>query len=346
MKPTVPSHVHIDDLQAVLDAELPKLSPAPSDSAKGFLEVVLYWVMEWATLHQSADFSDFAPFVIMLDDGVAEEAGWEIRDFFKEEQPLNLGGMMIASSAALFAVRAMSTTADSLKDLGKQVVHHGFEHCPSLVVDPSKGQVILCFEGIRKPRVKLALMSPPIIHIDESTIDAALSEFERDYTRYPDGYAHCWFDRPGRVMLREAEAIVRDNLFIFLKLKTFKSQHVAREELLPVGRPDISILDRQANRTACIFELKVLRSRGMPKNPGQGRGVKPYTLEKNTRHARQGVRQAQKYKEASVCPTAFLCCFDGRDTSETLTTVKQLAIEHGILYRQYYMETSTRDDLG
>lgn len=340
----LPSHVSVNDLRAVLDAELPLLSSAPSDSARGFLESILVWVMQWAAANSSIDFEKYPPFAFLLDDGTSEYSGWAIWDFFKEEYPNNIGGRLIATSSALYSVRTIETNATSLSGLGEELSKLSLADNAMVVVDPSKGRMILALEGIRKPRIQLSLTSSPIIDVDEATVDNALSEFERDYTRYPDGYAHIWFDRPKRVLYREAEAIVRDNLLLFFKHKVFNSQHVARETQLPVGKVDLTILDRKSNKFACVLELKVLRSRGMPKNPAKG----SFTLYKRKHmvlHAKQGVRQAEKYKEASEATLAYLCCFDGRDSNDILTEAKTIADEKGILYRQYYMEISTRDDL-
>lgn len=246
---------------------------------------------------------------------------------------------------SMLEVRARATSASRLKELGEQLTALGLDKHPVLLVDAANGLLLHCVEGIRGPRSPLGLDIAPMTDLSEEAIEAELEQFHRLCTKYPEGLAHAWHERKSRTLRRDAEAIVRDVLYIYFRFAAFRAKKVAREEQTTVGRPDISIYEVRNSRSwlMCVFELKVLRSRGQHKNPKASIAV--YKPEKMLRHARMGVRQAIKYKTAENAKLGYLCLYDGRDNDEDIPEVQTFAKDSEIIYKRYYMETSTRDDL-
>lgn len=341
----LPSHVDLADLKASVRDCLPSLSSAPSHTPEAFLEAAMGWANRWVTSLNRADISNIAPFALVFcEHKLPTEAGWNACPFFREEAPKGVGGVIAATATSFFSVQLLETKATDLRALGEALIDCGFEESPMLIVDPADSRMYYCLKGVSNERSTFSLAGQRLRNVTKSTVDASLAEFHLEHTKYPDGFSHLWHDRPSRTLRRDAEAIVRDALFLHFRHVTFSSQYIVREELLPSGRADISIHELvNGHRTACLFELKVLRSRGMTKKSGAG--AKTYNDKAMLHHARMGVRQAQKYKEAAKADLAYVCLFDGRDTETAMPTISALAAERGIEFQKFFMETSTRDDL-
>lgn len=345
----LPQHVDRSSMQTVLRARLQAVNGRESDSAQAFLLRVSQWLHGWSEqclAEKGADgMKGIAPFAVVLRPlaGADPSAVWADAHFFNEDPPADLGGCIAITSTSFAHVQTLSTGRTRLKDLGEHLSSLGLRDQPMAVVLPSKSLVQLCPGGVFGERISIDLDAAPLTDVDETTLDRELVSFHDMCTRYPDGVSHAWHDRKQRVLRRDAEAIVRDALFVYLSWKAFRSKIVLREHQTSVGRSDISLLDNSRNQpiTACIMELKVLRSRGMSKSQKE----KPYKPEAMRRHSLMGVKQAIKYKRAENAPLAYLCLFDGRDDDDDVADAKTAANAGAVLYRRYFMETSTRDDL-
>jgi hypothetical protein len=345
----LPQHVDRSSLQAVLRARLQAINGRESDSAQAFLLRVSQWMHGWSQqclAEKGVDgMKGIAPFAVVLLPlaGADPSAGWADAPFFDEDPAADLGGCIAITSTSFAHVQTLSTGCIRLKDLGEHLSSLGLQDQPMAVVIPSKGLVQLCPGGAFSEKISIDLDAAPLTDVDETALDRELASFHDLSTRYPDGVSHAWHDRKQRVLRRDAEAIVRDALFVYLSWKAFRSKIVLREHQTSVGRSDISLLDNSRNQpvTACVMELKVLRSRGMSKSHKE----KPYKPEVMRRHSLMGVKQAIKYKRAENAPLAYLCLFDGRDDDGDVADAKTAAHAGAVLYRRYFMETSTRDDL-
>ncbi|MBU1360127.1 MAG: hypothetical protein KKC79_02875 [Gammaproteobacteria bacterium] len=345
----LPQHVDRSSMQAVLRARLQAVNSRESDSGQAFLLRVSKWMHRWSQQclaeKGAAGIKGIAPFAVVMPPlaGVDPSAGWADTPFFDEEPPTDLGGCIAVTSTSFAHVQTLSTGCTRLNDLGERLTDLGLRDQPMAVVIPSKGLVQLCPGGVFSERISINLDAAPLTDVDETTMDRELASFHDSHTRYPNGFSHAWHDRKQRVLRRDAEDIVRDSLFIYLHYKAFRSKIVVREHQTSVGRSDISLLDNSSNQpiTACVMELKVLRSRGMTKSKNE----KPYKPEAMRRHCLMGVKQAIKYKSVENAPLAYLCLYDGRDADDEVLDAKTAADAGVILYRRYFMETSTRDDL-
>lgn len=345
----LPQHVDRSSMQAVLRARLQAVNGRESDSGQAFLLRVSKWMYGWSQQclaeKGAAGMQSIAPFAVVMPPlgGTEPSAGWADVPFFDEEPPSDLGGYIAITSTSFAHVQTLSTGCTRLKDLGERLSDLGLRDQPMAVVVPSKGLVQLCPGGVFGEKISINLDAAPLTDVDETTMDRELKSFHDLCTRYPDGVSHAWHDRKQRVLRRDAEAIVRDALFVYLSWKAFRSKIVLREHQTSVGRSDISLLDNSSNQaiTACIMELKVLRSRGMTKSKNE----KLYKPETMRRHCLMGVKQAIKYKSAENAPLAYLCLYDGRDADNEVVDARTAADAGVILYRRYFMETSTRDDL-
>lgn len=345
----LPQHVSRSSMQAVLRSRLQEVNGRESDSGHAFLLRVSQWMHGWseqclAELGVSG-LKAVAPFAVVMPPlaGADPLAGWADAPFFDLEPPSDLGGYIAITSSSFAHVRTLRTGCTKLAELAERLSALGLRDQPMAVVVPGKGLVQLCPDGVFSEKISINLDAAPLTDIDEATMDRELGSFHDLCTRYPDGVSHSWHDRKQRVLRREAEAIIRDALFMYLNWKAFRTKSVIREHQTTVGRADISLLDNSGHQavTACVMELKVLRSRGMTKSKKE----KPYKPETMRRHCLMGVKQAIKYKRAENAPLAYLCLFDGRDDDDEVVDARTAANAEDIKYRRYFMETSTRDDL-
>lgn len=340
-----PPHILIEDLKAVAQEGAGSLSPRPSDSAFAFLLEAMHWVIEWAARHGPVKSARVLPFALMAHDLnlLREDPRWALKLLFKEAHPLGVGGHLFATSTSMFEVRARKTRARDLSSLAEELLRDDLVDLPTVIVDPAAGCMHLCPLGAAQPRLRLRLQGDRTTALSQGAVDEALEQFHLEQTAYPDGFAHVWYDRKTRVLLRQAEAIVRDQLMLFLH-REFTDQLILREELHPAGRSDISIHE-MANgwKASCLLELKVLRTRGLCKSLRSP--TKSYSAESMLRHALRGLRQVSKYKASSQASLAYLCAFDGRDEDAELPEVVARAADGLVHWRRFFMHTSTRDDL-
>ena len=345
----LPVHVDRSTMQTVLRSRLQEVNGRASDSSHAFLLRVSQWLHGWAqqclTATGAAGMKGIAPFAVVMSplEGADPATGWIDAPFFEHGAPSNLGGYIAVTSTSFAHVQTLNTGCTQLMELGERLTSIGLKERPMAVVIPAKGMVQLCPEGVFGEKISINLDAAPLTDVDEATMDRELQVFHDLHTRYPDGLAHTWYDRKQRVLHRDAEAVVRDALFAFLSWKAFRTKNVLREHQTTVGRADISLLDNSSHQpiTACVMELKVLRSRGRTKSQKE----KPYKHEVMRRHALMGVKQAIKYKSAENAPLAYVCLYDGRDDDNEMVDAKTAADADNIMYRRYFMETSTRDDL-
>lgn len=345
----LPSHVRKSLLQESARELLPGLSSAPSDSPEAFLEVAMSWLSAWINEHGEDAVRKVAPFALVYTPtvpGTSISGHWVKAPFFRDARPLALSGLIVATSTSMLDVCTQATNAKDLSELGSQLCALGLEEYPMLVVDARRGMVLHCVGGPERKRTTMTLEMSPIVDLTQQLIDEELDRFHGQNTQYPDGLTHAWHDRAQRVIRSDSEAIIRDELYKHFKYVAFRSKYIVREEQTPAGRTDISIYDsHQNNILACVLELKVLRSRGMNKKTGAG--SRPYDLNIMMRHARMGVRQAQKYKEVASpnAKWAYICLYDGRDKDTAMPDIEAVAVARGVIYKKFYMEKSTRDDL-
>ncbi len=343
----LPSQVNLDELRATIFENIAQLSGRPSDTPDGFLEAMFNWVIRWRSRNTDLSFTGYEPFAFVhqaADLSMPDPAEWREVLLFRECFSKNIGGRLFLTTSPMLAVHSSTAQYVGLEGIALALSHFDFKILPTLIVDPARNEVLYCPEGIVGNRITLALDGRKLTPVTVENIDNALEYFHQDHTQYPEGYTHCFDDRKKRVLRREAEAIIRDALFLQLKRDTFQTQYFAREEQLTVGRPDISIYEApDLAKAACIFELKVLRSRGTTRQLGGE--PKSYDDKKMWRHARMGLSQARKYKQATNATLAYLVCFDGRDINAPQSDIEQLCVGYGVISKRYYMETSTRDDL-
>lgn len=341
------SQVNLDELRATIREKISQLSGRPSDSPDGFLEAMFVWANEWWNRNANQSFVGYEPFAFVhhaADITTPDPAEWNEALLFRERFSIDIGGRLFLTTSPMLAVLSNATQHHGLDGTASALARFDFKMLPTLIVDPAQNQVHYCPEGIGGTRISLALNGRKLTPVTVENIDAALEVFHREHTQYPEGYTHCFDARKKRVLRRDAEAIIQDALFLQLKRDTFQTQYFTREEQLTVGRPDISIYEApDLTKAACVFELKVLRSRGTTRQLG-GK-PKPYDDKTMWRHARMGLSQARKYKRATNATLAYLVCFDGRDVNAPQSDIEKLCHEYGVISKRYYMETSTRDDL-
>jgi len=344
----LPSQVSLDELRATISENIAQLTGRPSDTPDGFLEAMFDWVIRWRSRNAGLSFTGYEPFAFVhhaADLSTPDPAEWGEVLLFRECLSADIGGRLFLTTSPMLSVLSSATQCVGLKGIALALEKFDFKAMPTLIVDPAHNEVHYCPKGIEGSRGTLTLNGRKLTPVTVDNIDTALEDFHRDHTKYPDGYtSHCFDDRSHRVLRREAEEIIRNALFLQLRQVTFQTQLVTREDFLPVGRPDISIWDMSDRaRAECVFELKVLRSRGTTRSL---RGKpKSYDEAKMYRHSRMGLSQARKYKQATNAALAYLVCFDGRDNNSPQSEIEELCQEQGVISRRYYMETSTRDDL-
>lgn len=216
----------------------------------------------------------------------------------------------------------------------------GLADRPTSIFVPAQRTLTFYPRGVNA-KATFAADAGALRNLDPHDLLALLDHFHEKYTRYPDGLGACWDNATERVVERHAERNIRNDLFVFLSMVVYRTDYIAREHQLPNGRVDIFVYgivfgDNNAHR---VLELKVLRSKSIGWKPGKQRS---YSEAVNKKYAEKGVRQAQRYKQATGAHEAFLCCFDAR-LDNTEIDVRVYAQSLNVVYRRYFMESSVKE---
>jgi hypothetical protein len=212
---------------------------------------------------------------------------------------------------------------------------------PTVIFVPAERTLTFYQSGAdNKPQIKTdALLDPAL---DPSNIVGLVDYFHDNWTRFPDGFGSCWDNATDRIVHRNAERHVRDNLYVFLSMVVYKSRYVIREHQLPNGRVDIFVFGFAIGPTDDshrVIELKVLRSRSIG---WKGKKTRQYSEKANKRYVEQGLRQAARYRASTRALEAFLFCFDCRIANLDIDVVAAAGTS-SVTYRRYFMESTASE---
>lgn len=252
-------------------------------------------------------------------------------------------GPIILTSRNLRVGYAHACADGSVAGIVAHLLQLGLGSRPTAIFVPGERTLSLYVNGVDSGPSFVA-NTAALESLDPSDLSGTLEYFHQHYTRYPDGLGTCWDNAGLRIVERHAERNIRNSLFVFLSWVVYGTPYVTREHQLPNGRVDVFVYgvvlgDSKDHR---VLELKVLRSRSAGWKPGGGR-ARSYSEAANYRYVHQGVRQAERYRLTSGAREGFLLCFDAR-LAKAEIDVASYASERGVVYRWYWMESSTDED--
>ena len=211
---------------------------------------------------------------------------------------------------------------------------------PAVVLVPQEGLMVVHPDGVdgHASESKALAKIPELADIDTGNLESCLEKFHVLETLYPSGLGCVWINAKDRLVERNAERSIRDNLFKFLRWQVFQDRRVIREHQQPNGRIDIFIYgDPDDWGDDKLIELKILRSR--PSTWIKGKS-KDHPDSQSIKYVQRGIAQTARYRDVTGVRHAYLCCFDARLENNDLGLFDK-ADDAGIILRCYYMESST-----
>jgi hypothetical protein len=249
-----------------------------------------------------------------------------------------LDGPILLTTANLRLVFKCGAAEPNVVGIVARLRELGLGARPTIVFVPAERTLTFYQTGVdNKAQIKTdALLGGGL---DPSNILGLVDHFHENWTRFPDGFGSCWDNATDRIVHRNSERHVRDNLYVFLSMVVYTSRYVIREHQLPNGRVDIFVFGVTIGPTDDshrVIELKVLRSRTIG---WKGKKTRQYSEKANQRYVEQGVRQAGRYRLTAGAVEAFLFCFDAR-ISDLDINVLALSTSSSVTYRRYFMEST------
>lgn len=181
-----------------------------------------------------------------------------------------------------------------------------------------------------------------LVVLDLQTLDDKLSEFYEHVARQTVTW---WKDAKNRITVTPPEAIVQNDLWLYLLGAYADRAKVKQEVGIGNGRADLTltpdpshILDKSA-----VLELKVTRDCNTPK-PGT-KTLTKIGLQQNVAWAMSGVQQTAAYRDHEKIDGAFLCVYDfcAGNSQEIEKAVQDASLQLNVIGRRYWITASNEE---
>jgi hypothetical protein len=337
-RPKLPGHVDLGILTTTALHDVPAASSAPTDSAEAFLNAASDWVSRWHRAHGAAKVQKQAPFALVYAERTAVAGSPQLLSpeiLFNQAVALNVGGKVVIAPPTLAGVVARATKAQTMEELGVELLGMNIQAFPCVLVDPAGDQLLLCPNGINGSSMTLPLLPVAKSAFDVSSLDAALSMFHQLCSDTPKMIAAIWAPSAKQVLQREAESVIRDRLNLFLCIQAQGSEIVIRDENLASSRAVITLVRRgQKYQRECVMDVRVLRSEGL------GKGIHAsvattYTAEVMTRYAMTAVNRLISDRKTAGAEHGYSCFYDCRADAKEIDGLKTLADQNDVAYRRF-----------
>lgn len=311
------------------------IATAPSDSPQAFVEAATNWIARWIKKHGPALASQQAPFAMVYAERsmVAGDPSLLVRELvFDRAVELDVGGKIVVSTTTLANVSTRKVKAQTLNDLANDLLAMNVHRFPSVLVHPGSNEMLLCADGLEKTQMSMPLIAPALNIFSLASIDAQLAQFNTLCSQYPETVGQVWAAPAKRILRRDAVAILRSQLVLFLKYSSQNTELMVREEPVSESRTSISIYKPgQTYERACVMDIQILRSSTF------GKGVhaeteKPLAPKVIIKHARTAVMRLVRDRTRVGATFAYLCFYDGRKAKQDVQEVETLATANDVQY--------------
>jgi hypothetical protein len=344
----------LDPTPAMPDPELQKLvfvseignAPASAaDDLRSFFLAVHRCCARWMELNPDASDAGASAFVLSerleLDPVYDARMGeFALKGRLDQAPPKVIPGPILLVSRNLRLCHARACADGRVKGIVDDLKLLELDARPTAIFIPGERALLIYWNGVSN---QMTLSANPALlkGLNIADLKSTIDRYHEVYTRFPDGLGNCWHSATDRVVNKNAEAAIRNTLFIFLGLVVFRTDYVIREHQLPNGRVDIFIwgVALGSMHDHRVIELKVLRSR--PSTWHKDKPNRPHSRDSVKKYCERGVRQAARYKAMTAASEAHLVCFDAQLENEDMG-IDAYAVTQGVIHRRLYMESSTK----
>jgi hypothetical protein len=178
--------------------------------------------------------------------------------------------------------------------------------------------------------------------LDLQTLEDKLSEFYEQVARQTRTW---WKDAKKRITVSPPEAIVQNDLWLYLLGAYAERAKVKQETGIGNGRADLTLTPdpSRALDSSAVFELKVTRDCHTPK-PGT-KNLTKISLEENIAWIASGVQQTAAYRDHEKLDGAFLCVYDfcAGNRSELEKAVQDSSLQLNVIGHRYWITASNEE---
>lgn len=265
------------------------------------------------------------------------------RHLRRQRSPKIFGCLHLVTSGLDWALSVNDSCCGDIDELHDWLETRSLDDRPVVVVR-AKERVLLWFPaGIRDDARCQEIPFANVNTIGLKEIDKALQIFHDAQTREHRTAAKYWHDAAARVPCEATETTIQEDLRLALEVRFAGIGWVDREKHYKGSKIDFAIYSRQEAGgfdPSCALELKVFREYHYPKGGGTPR---KFQHSKNLEALESGIEQSAVARDKMEHPDAlaYVASFDMRaaDTDDLLDAKAQLAADHRVVCRRYYMES-------
>lgn len=336
-------------VNSVTQSPRQSVPPAPADPdmvESGFEGEIYRYCSDWITHHKSIR-ATAKPFALLLSRSISQDekllndagvSGVKRLHAFHSQKMLDPQGFLVVATMnlehALLVPVSSPTTAQPFFDLISKLM---LGDRALGLFEPPPANLILMRHGLAGASRKQAVVEAGVVvPWTLQQLEAEVSQFHDDFTRTPSGVLVPWSDAGKGVTCEKLEIRISKNLAYHLDQK-WKRGSILAEAETHSGRMDIYITEPvlSAGSGPCVIEVKVFRS-----HHGYDR-YRKISPNMTKWWGSKGVIQADLYRKDMGAGSAYIFCFDARDTDQAVKEVEALAKTKKVEHRRYFMYRTT-----
>lgn len=351
------------------------ISVANAGSREAFLDAWARTLTDHARYLRSNSVKLQAPVVVVHVPHTGEfqrKTGWKKRAMFGASHLDNFAGTLAAGTMESGAC-VYPDQLDQLQSHEDQIRAANLQSSPTIGL-MSESKLVVWPDGLDgdlEPFERTLEESGVIIDLD--AMDQALNRFYETVARQTKKW---WKDTALRTTIERPEAVVQENLWVFLLASFYEVALIRQEDVSGNGRSDITVhpIKHREGDQKMVLELKALRDVMTPKEADINSGAvsavpaatsalsavrksatkKPAALTKKPTKisekerlawALSGVQQTAAYRDKEKCDIALLCLYDFCVVKSIaiFNSVTPHALLHGVAHRLYWITASHKE---
>ncbi|MGT2440420.1 hypothetical protein ACU4GH_36870 [Bradyrhizobium betae] len=335
-------------VNSVLSNPRDKILPTPSTpdtDELAFANEVYRYLSGWITAHHTKCASA-RPFAFVLSRSISEDEELlkarcsvpqtKTYEAFKNQKMVDVTGQLILTTMNL--EKAVTIAIDDVCDaqvLLNAIKTFGLTNRHVAAFEPPAANLLILKPEFSSSRSLIVEKTSALEPWSLKELEAEVEKFHSTFTRAPSGFLVPW--KSAKKGQTGDQLEVRISKYLAYELgRMWSSGSVLAEVATQSGRIDVFLhsIVLEDDKGPCILEVKVLRSHS---------NRRKLHTQLATWWAEKGVVQASIYRQDMAAPTAYLLCFDARETDTQMAEVEALAKTMDVRYEKYFMYRSSDD---
>lgn len=332
-------------LQSVVNSRLQDLPSSDSTAASLLPIEVFKYIRSYLQNHSlSTDLPDYCAFVQMEIPRVeASKFNCSKHISFKINNSLIAQGKVFLTTPDLRTSYSINTLFTDIDEIGNWLSEQGLQSRSTLIVSLKQKVIHWYPEGTDREELCKEYIINDIQNASISAIDTILKHFHHNQVLTPGCSKGIWSNAAKFYPGKNLEGRIQELLKIALA-SHFHTSVVIDEQKSSIGRFDLLIEHHIPNNQVvrcALLELKAIRSFSF----SEDQEPTAYGNQIAEKALKEGVDQANKYRNKWNANLGILCCYDARDgaSSEIMKVVEDIAVEKDVNLRHYILYNSAQN---